>query len=214
MKLQALSTLSSVVDLGSFAAAADEASVTPSAVSQQMKQLEEYFQQPLFDRSGHRVRPTPFAMELARTVKRALSEIEGMRNVSRRAPAGRVRLGVTESAQTTLFPLAFAELRQSAPQIELVVQRGSTPGLLQSLKAGEIDAAVLIRPQTGGSSRLAWTDLLSEVFVLIVPSDLTDSGVTQILRHQPWIRLDRSLVAGNLAARFVNGILPNHQSLV
>src|SRR4051812_42125350 len=117
MKLQALSTLAAVVDLGSFAAAADEVSVTPSAVSQQMKQLEEYFQQPLFDRSGRHVRPTPFALELARTVKQAVSDIEAMRSARPGAPAGRVRLGVTESAQTTLFPMAFADLRQRAPQI-------------------------------------------------------------------------------------------------
>lgn len=214
MKLQALSTLAAVVELGSFAAAADEVSITPSAVSLQMKQLEEYFQQRLFDRSGRSVRPTDFALDLARTVKRAVSEIEAMRGASPRAPAGRVRLGVTQSAQTTLFPLAFSDLRKRAPQIELVLQRGSTPGLLQALKAGSIDAAVLIRPQTGGSNRLVWTELLSEVFVLVVPADLEGTGVTQILRQQPWIRLDRELVAGSLAARFVNGILPNHHALV
>lgn len=214
MKLQSLSTLTSVVACGSFAAAAEQVNLTPSAVSLQMKQLEAYFRQPLFDRSLRNVRPTAFALELSKILERATADIEAMRDITERTPAGRVRLGITESALTTLLPPAFAELRRDAPQIDLHMERGSTPGLLTELKAGHIDAAVLVRPVSGGSSRLRWTHLLTETFVLITPPDAPRLTVAETLRRCAWIRLDRNLVAGRLAARFVNQIAPNLPALV
>ena len=214
MKLHALSTLSAVVAQGSFAAAAEQVSLTPSAVSLQMKQLEAYFGRALFDRSGRSVRPTAFAQELARTVDRAIAEIEALRNPAERAPTGRVRLGITDSAQTTLLPPAFADLQRHASGIELQLERGHTPDLLEALKANRIDLAVLIRPPTGGSSRLLWTDLLQEAMVLVVPRALPAASPVRLLREQPWIRFDRRLMAGQVAARFVDGLVPQRQALV
>lgn len=214
MKLQSLTTLSAVVAQGSFAAAAGQVNLTPSAVSLQMKQLEAYFGQALFDRSGRSVRPTAFAQELARTVHRAIADIEALRHPAGHGLAGRVRLGITDSAQTTLLPPAFAELRRQAPGIEVQLERGSTPGLLEDLKANRIDMAVLIRPPTGGSSRLLWTDLLREQMVLVAPRALPAASPERILREQPWIRFDRRLVAGRLAAQFVDGLVPQRQPLV
>lgn len=214
MKLQSLATLAAVVEHGSFAAAAEQVHVTPSAVSLQMKQLEGYFGRSLFDRSGRQVRPTAFAHELARSVGRALSEIEALRETAEQAPAGTVRLGVTESALTTLLPPAFADLLQRAPQVQLQIQRGMTPSLLHDVRAGRLDAAVLIRPPSGGSSRMRWTPLLDESFVLVVPAGLPGQRVDALLRTQPWIRLDRALVAGRLAARYVDARVPQRAALV
>jgi len=214
MKMQWLSTLSAVVQQGSFALAAEQVNLTPSAVSLQMKQLEQHFGQALFDRSARNARPTAFALQLAAVVNRSLAELESMRHVDCAAPAGNVRLGITESAMTTLLPQAFAALQRSAPKIALQIDRGTTPDLLLSLKAGRVDAAIVVRPVSGGSSRLLWTPLLREQFVLVVPADMAPGTVKQILSQSPWIRLERSVVAGQMAARFVNQLLPHRQPLV
>ena len=58
MKIEMFDTLDAVLRGGSLAAAASETNLTASAVSMQMKQLETYLGQPLFDRSGHAIRPT------------------------------------------------------------------------------------------------------------------------------------------------------------
>lgn len=214
MKMQLLATLSAVVQQGSFAQAAEQVNLTPSAVSLQMKQLEQYFGQPLFDRSARNARPTPFALQLAAVVNRSLAELESMRHVANAAPSGNVRLGITESALTTLLPQAFAALQRQAPKIALQIDRGTTPDLLQSLKAGRVDAAVVVRPVSGGSSRLLWTPLLREPFVLVVPESMAPGTVKQILGQSPWIRLDRAVVAGQMAARFVNQLVPQRQPLL
>lgn len=214
MKMQLLATLSSVVQQGSFAQAAEQVNLTPSAVSLQMKQLEQYFGQPLFDRSARNARPTAFALQLAAVVDRNLAELESLRHTADAAPAGNVRLGITESALTTLLPQAFGALQRQAPKIALQISRGTTPDLLLDLKAGRVDAAVVVRPVSGGSSRLLWTPLLREPFVLVVPANMAPGTVKQILSHSPWIRLDRAVVAGQMAARFVNQLVPQRQPLL
>lgn len=92
-----------------------------------MRQIETYFGQPLFDRSGRSVRPTPFARELVKKVEPVLSEVERLRKNSHFDLSGRVRLGVTASVQTSLLPRAIAHLQRRARQINLQLEKGATP---------------------------------------------------------------------------------------
>ena len=79
MNVAMLSTLVAIVDRGSFAAAAQEVGCTPSAVSLQMKQLEAWFGQPLFDRSARTVKPMPFALEAAAVARDFSARLEALR---------------------------------------------------------------------------------------------------------------------------------------
>lgn len=75
LPLNALRAFEAVVRLGSFRAAADALFVTQSAVSHQIRHLEEWFGAPLFDRTGNRPDPLPHAAELARALSLSFSEI-------------------------------------------------------------------------------------------------------------------------------------------
>jgi len=79
MKLDSFVTLDAVLRGGTLAAAAAEAHLTPSAVSMQMKQLEAWLGQPLFDRSGLQVRPTRLAHEVGALMREALGQLEALR---------------------------------------------------------------------------------------------------------------------------------------
>lgn len=208
MKLEALNTLVAVMRHGSFAAASEFVHLTPSAVSLHIKQLEKYFGQPLFDRSARQARPTAFAHELAATVRRALGEIEAMRRPAQGAVSGRIRLGTIESIQMGTLPAAFAALREVAPALTLNFVRGSTVSLLDDLKAGRIDVAVVVRPPSGGSSRLHWTTIRRDPFVLVVPAGARGGKPLEFFRTHDWIRLDRSLSAGRVAAQYVEKLVP------
>jgi DNA-binding transcriptional LysR family regulator len=209
VKLEALNTLIAVLRHGSFAAAAEFVHLTPSAVSVQVRQLEEYFGQPLFDRSARQVRPTPFAQQLALTVRNALGEIEDMRSLAHGKVSGRIRLGTIESVQMGAFPAAYAALRAAAPSLALHFTRGSTVDLLDALKAGRIDVAVVVRPLSGGSSRLHWTTLRREPFVMVVPAQAHGSKPQEFFKTYDWIRLDRGLSAGRVASRYVEKTMPD-----
>lgn len=84
--LNALRALDAVVKTGSFKAAADLLFVTQSAVSHQIRHLEDWLGGPLFDREGGRPRLLPHGAELARAVSLSLAEME--------AACGRAKAGM------------------------------------------------------------------------------------------------------------------------
>jgi DNA-binding transcriptional LysR family regulator len=208
MKLQSLQTLAAVLRNGSFAAAAKEVNLTASAVSLQMLQLETYFGQPLFDRSARHVRPTPFANEVAQSMQHTLDAMAELRGRRTSAISGHVKLGTVESVQVTLLPLAMQTMRAQTPGLGFHITRGLSSALLDDVKAGRLDVAVLVRPQAGGSSRLAWFPLLRENFVLIAPKNAASGTPAELLRRHEWIRLDRVTTGGHMAAQYVNRIAP------
>ena len=73
--LNALRAFEAVVRSGSFRAAADDLFVTQSAISHQVRSLEDWFGKPLFIRDGNRLRPLPHAEELARTLSLSFDAI-------------------------------------------------------------------------------------------------------------------------------------------
>ncbi|MEH3087947.1 MAG: LysR family transcriptional regulator [Xylophilus ampelinus] len=207
MKIDTFATLDAVLRGGTFAAAAAERNVTPSAVSMQMKQLELYMGQPLFDRSGLQVRPTALAHELAGLLRAPMQGLELLRKRSGVAVEGIVRLGVIESMQPVLLPATMRILRERHPRLELRPARGRSSGLTASVKAGELDAALVAEPERGGSARLLWREMLRRELVLVAPPASTEASLAALFRAHEWIRYDRGTVTGALAAQFVGAQL-------
>lgn len=208
MKLAALDTLGVVLATGSFTAAATEVGLTPSAVSLQMKQLEAYFGRPLFDRSGRAAVPTPFARELATASGTALAVIEGFRARSNVSVSGVLRLGAITSVQTSVLPQALRILRDDHPGLTVQLTLDVSAPLQAALNAGRLDAAVIVRPQHGGSSRLSWMDLARVPFVLVAPAQAEGRTAQQLLRSHPWIQYERTLTGGRIAAQYVRRLCP------
>ncbi|QHJ00476.1 LysR family transcriptional regulator [Xylophilus rhododendri] len=204
MKIDTFTTLAAVLRNGSFAAAAQECNITASAVSMQMKQLELYLGQPLFDRSGLQVRPTALARELGALMQAPLIGLEQLRKRSGLVVQGVVRLGVIESMQPVVLPATMRQLREQHPSLELRPVRGRSAGLTASVKAGELDAALVAEPEGGGSARLLWQPMLRRELVMVVPPNATESSLAALFRKYEWIRYDRNTITGAMAAQFVN----------
>jgi DNA-binding transcriptional LysR family regulator len=208
VKLAFLATLEAVLRRGSFAAAAQEVGLTASAVSLQIKGLEKYFGQPLFDRSARTARPTPFARELSANIQSVLATLETLRDKRSPLAYGRVALGTIRSVQTTTLPPTLLEIRARYPGLEIRLFQEDSSALLHELKAGDLDAAVVVRPRTGGSRRLSWCNLAREPFVLLAPPNTTSNSVAGLLQSHQWIRFDASLTGGRIAASFVHRVAP------
>lgn len=203
MKIDAFSTLDAVLRCGSFAAAANEMHLTASAVSMQMKQLELFLGQPLFDRSGHQVRPTGLAHDVASAMRDGLQQLHALRRRAPRAVEGVVKLGVIESMLPVLLPGTLVELKARYPQLALQPTRGRSTGLTDAVKAGHLDAAVVAEPAQGGSARLHWQPLFRREMRLIAPPAAPETTVPALFRQHDWIRYDRQTISGALAARYV-----------
>jgi DNA-binding transcriptional LysR family regulator len=203
VKVQIFNTLDAVLRGGSLAAAAQEMNLTPSAVSMQMKQMEAYFGQTLFDRSSLQVRPTAFALELNRSLREVVGTVEAMRRRPTPVVQGRIRVGVIETMQASLLPDAMRYVRQRYPHLEVVPVRGRSAELLDGLKAGKMDATVVAQPEGGGSSRLYWQPLMRKDLVLVVPPEAKETSVDQLLGHYDLIGFDKTTIGGRLAARFL-----------
>ena len=212
MKIETLQSFRTVLATGSFAAAAQVLNLTPSAISLQMKQLEEYVGQPLFDRSTRRVVPTPFALQIAPSMATALGLLEALRKPRQTGVAGVLRLGVIPSIEKSALPRALRLLQTAHPALSVRLSLDVSPALVQAVKAGRLDAAAVIRPESGGSSRLAWTDLVQERFVLVAPAHAPQTTPADLLRHWPWIRYDSSLTGGRIAAAWVRKVAPDAQA--
>lgn len=214
MKIEAFSTLDAVIRSGSFAGAAALMNLSPSAVSMQMKQLETYLGQTLFDRSGPQVRPRVAAFDVAAAMRDGLERVAALRSRPSMAIEGVVRLGVIESLLPALLPGTLSALRAQHPRVVVRPMRGRSATLIAAVKAGQIDGAVVAMPAKGGSERMRWWPLARRELVLIAPPTSTEASPTALLRRHDWIRYDRDTVTGAMAARHVLSLVPDKRSLM
>jgi DNA-binding transcriptional LysR family regulator len=215
MNLATLATFLAVLDKGTFAAASVEVGCTPSAVSLQMKQLEAFFGKPLFDRSGRVIKPTEFALEVSRVARHATSELELLRVRPLYSVGGVLKVGAIASVQTDLLPYVLRLLRDRHPGLDVTIAAPvDSDLLLDELMAGNLDAAVVVRPSTGGTTRAIWDDILQQPFALLASEDSQGDTAQELFSRYDWIGYDRQLTGGRLAAEYVRHVAPASRSVM
>ena len=192
-----LRTLRTVVERGSFAAAASELRYTPSAVSQQIAALERATGIVLFERGPKFVAPTPAGLALAERAGDVLVGLDALqRDVSAlaRGEAGALRIGAFPSAGAYLLPAALADLTRQRPGVDLHLDEAELDALLPALIDGAIDIAVAYRYDlvpTSWAAPLVEHALLDEVLqVLLARRHPHARGATvrlTTLRHERWV---------------------------
>ena len=202
--LRELKTFIAVTRHGTFAAAGMHIGLTQSAVSAQIRQLEQALGVPLFDRTGRQatlnaagLRALPLAKEILETFNRMAVPVDA--NEYR----GELKVGAITTAQTGLLPQALVRLRQAAPAVECKLIPGVSLDLLSQVDAGELDSAIIIRPPFDLPKELHVQVLRKEPFVLIVPDRLAGDNPLQLLATQPHVRYDRASFGGRLVSRFL-----------
>ena len=202
--LRELKTFIAVTRHGTFAAAGMHIGLTQSAVSAQIRQLEQALGVQLFDRTGRQatlnaagLRALPLAREILETFNRMAVPVDA--NEYR----GELKVGAITTAQTGLLPQALVRLRQAAPTVECKLIPGVSLELLSRVDAGELDSAIIIRPPFDLPKELHVQVLRKEPFALIVPHTLAGDDPLQLLATQPHVRYDRTSFGGRLVSRFL-----------
>ena len=138
-----LRTFVAAADAESYTAAAATVHRSQSAVSLQMKRLEENVGCPIFRRNGHAMHLTQEGVTLLRYARRILQlHDEALRAVGQPQLSGVVRLGAPEDYAERLFPIVLARFAQTYPQVQVDVCCESSKSLLQKLDRGQLDLIV------------------------------------------------------------------------
>lgn len=115
--LNALRAFEAVARLGSFRAAANALCVTQSAVSHQVRNLEEWLGKPLFEREGNRARLLPHGLDLANSLSYSLKEIEAACQRTRNSSQALVIAAIPSIAMCWLIP-RLSQFKMAHPGIE------------------------------------------------------------------------------------------------
>lgn len=144
-----------VGDSGSLTAAAVRVGRTQSAVSMQIKRLEEVVGTPLFERLPRGVALTAAGRQLATYARRVVDLLEAAGAAVRATDcAGPVRIGVPAEFGDTLLPQALARFADLHPEAEVTVISDYSRPLRDRFDSGELDIALLYQPPDSASAEI------------------------------------------------------------
>ncbi len=144
LDIDLLRTLVAIADTGSFTAAAERVGRTQSAVSMQMRRLEDQIERPLFERDGRSVSFTAAGQDLLVYARRIL-RLQDAALSSLREPEmeGVARVGIPDDYVGVFMPPILARFAQSHPRVQVDLRCDTSDRLRDALMAGEIDLAVV-----------------------------------------------------------------------
>lgn len=138
-----LRTFVAAADSENYTAAAVLVHRTQSAVSMQMKRLEESVGKSLFQRNGRSMKLTPEGRTLLNYARRILKiHDEALAALSQPELSGRVRLGAPDDYAERLLPRVLARFAGAYPQVQVDVTCGLSAGLAAALDNNELDLVV------------------------------------------------------------------------
>jgi len=131
---------------GSMTAASRKLNLSQPAVSHALARLREVFGEPLFERRGRGIAPTPLARAIAGPVRDALTAFERtLRQASHFDPAAaerHFRIGLREALEPSVLPELGRAICAAGPRLSLATARHDRPRLEPDLAAGEFDVAL------------------------------------------------------------------------
>jgi LysR family hydrogen peroxide-inducible transcriptional activator len=154
-----------------FGRAAEACFVSQPTLSVAIKKLEDELEVKLFERSANEVTITPLGEDIVRQAQSVLEQAAAIKEIAKRGKdplAGPLVLGVIYTIGPYLLPDLVRQAIARTPQMPLMLQENFTVKLLEMLRTGEIDCAIMAEPfpDTG----LAIAPLYDEPFMAAVPS--------------------------------------------
>lgn len=141
MEIRNLITFVRIAEVRNFSKTAEQLGYSQSAVTMQIKQLEETLHAQLFERIGKQVRLTqagerllPYALEVLNAVQKAESIVQEPERIS-----GKLRIGTCESYVISILPSVIMEFNALCPHVEISTYTALVPDLFHMLRQNDID---------------------------------------------------------------------------
>ena len=179
-----------------FGKAAEACFVSQPTLSVAVKKLEDELELKLFERSSGEVTVTPLGEEIVRQAQSVLEQAAEIKEIAKRGKdplGGPLKLGVIYTIGPYLLPELVRHNIERTPQMPLMLQENFTVRLLEMLRTGEIEAAILAEPfpDTG----LAIAPLYDEPFLAALPSSHPLAAGTEVTTEQ--LKSEHMLLLGS-----------------
>lgn len=161
LDIDQLRTFVAIADMGSFTRAADTVNKTQSAVSMQMKRLEERVGRPVFERDGRVSRLTDEGerlLDYARKIVRLNREC--IASFAEAELSGRIRLGLPDDYAERYLPEILARFAHSNPRAEVTVVCEPSTSLIEKVQNGDLDLAIVTHLDRRGPCEIVRTEQL------------------------------------------------------
>lgn len=194
MEVHQLRYFCAVARHGTFTRASEVEHVAQPSLSQQILKLEAELGARLFDRLPRSAKLTVFGKAFLPKAERILRELEDakaeLREMSGNAK-GEVVVGIIPTIAAYMLPKLLRDFTVQHPAITINIIEDITSTLLQQLREGAIDVAVVALPIAG--SEFASTELFEEKFYAVLPEKHALASRASIsladLNHEPFLLL-------------------------
>jgi len=171
MTLTELRYIVAVSQKNHFGKAAQACFVSQPTLSIAIKKLEEELDVRLFERSSkNEIRITEIGQQVINQAYIVLQEAQILTEIAQQGKdplSGQFKLGVIYTIGPYLLPNLIPKLRQSAPNLKLIIEENFTANLFQSLKQGTLDAIIISYPFD--EPGIETTALYEEPFIVALP---------------------------------------------
>ena len=154
-----------------FGRAAAACHVSQPTLSVGIKKLEDELELKLFERNANDISVTPLGAEVIRQAQVVLEQSQAIKEIAKRGKdplAGPLRLGVIYTIGPYLLPDLVKRVIDLTPQMPLILQENFTVKLLEQLRSGDIDCAILAEPFP--DTNLETLPLYDEPFLAALPA--------------------------------------------
>ena len=172
MHIETLKVFCDIIESGSFSYAASQNFVTQSAVSQQVRSLEEKYDCRLIERGRAGVKPTPAGQILytaSKEIVRRFLELENRLREIGSVVAGSIRVGTVYSVGLHELPPYLTEFLRTYPQVNVHLEYLRSNKIYEDLVEGKIDLGVVAYPAK--RSQIVTIAFRHDELVLVVPPD-------------------------------------------
>lgn len=173
MNIDQLRTFVVAADELNFTRAAELLHLTQPAVSQQIKELENFYQVPLFERRGRQVQLSMAGERLRPYARHILSQVDESRTMLSELAGkvyGKLLIGSGNTLGIYLLPMLLGQFQDQFPEVLVSLKVDQTSEILEMLSHGELDIALLEESPTESKLRqLVRRPFLKDELVLIAP---------------------------------------------
>jgi DNA-binding transcriptional LysR family regulator len=144
LQIGLLKTFLAIIDTGGFTSASQRVHRTQSAISMQVKRLEDTIGQPLFERTGRSFRITAEGEVMVPYARRLLKlHEETVAAMIKPNVAGAVKIGIIDDYALRFLPNILSRFAAAYPQVQVTVRCEPTSLLVPALENGELDLVLV-----------------------------------------------------------------------